>query len=628
MELTGIELSTRLRAGFMREDEGRDFYLKVHEEAAALINNLHSVLFAAFIAGFASALLSIILKFNNYDEIFHYPNVIVLPVALWLISLVFLILITAIFIVSISCGFRILQIEICILKNPIPCGEIENFISVNRSSRFKRFLTRIYYPGLYYSGYTHSYFNLIALMTMLLTSSLMLIQYNVVKSAYVPPYPSKYFRLYEYVSDHNMILVIMVALIFLCVCVIVVPRLIPNSKRLAADITHAELLIVSETLHHLHGTEVFIINFAKHALKVGKKVLLVGPRENKNEVLLKTCRHEGIPLVQLPSFRTWFLGQPDFSVANPSFLRRLISDEITRVFINGFPGPLSICALFLGGLRKKKIIFFYHVYLPKFTECIPLVGKLNLTKRFFNWLTRIFSNKCDLVIVPSASIYNEMVLWGVDRLKLKIISTGVDGYFRDPPEDIEIKRTKARYTSPMLLSVGRLSQEKNIELLLKSFSVLLEKHPSAVLVIVGDGPFRNKLKSITKDLNITGMVRFRGFLDWPRLKPLYWAADVFCMTSSGETQGLCIQEAKACKRPCVVLNKVGASDQIENDVDGLLVNEGADDQETANLYASAIVRVLSEKDFAQAIAKKARENALKRTSEESSLELIDAIEDL
>jgi glycosyltransferase involved in cell wall biosynthesis len=625
-ELAGTKMSIRLRAGSMRNKEKRDLYLKVHEEAAALINNLHAVLFAAFIAGFASAILSIILKFNDFDEIFKYPTVIVVPVALWLIFLVFIILITAIFIVSISSGFRMLQIEIAIQDDPLPCGEIENFISVNKSSRTKRFLTRVYYPGLYYSGYTHSYFNLIAIMTVMVAILLMLIQYKVITSAYAPPYPSSYFWLYEYVSDHNIRLVITSGLIFLLFCVIIIPRLIPNTKRLAATIKDAELLIISETLHHLHGTEIFIVGFARYAINAGHKILLVGPRENKNDVLLKTCRHDGIPLVQLPSFRTWFLGQPDFSIANPSFLRRLITAEVKVVFINGFPGPLSICALFLGRLRKKKIVFFYHVYLPIFTECIPLIGKWQLTKRVFNGLTRAFSNRCDLVIVPSASVCNEMVICGVDGSRIKIIPTGVDKYFSIPPADMEIRRIRIQYSSPILLNVGRLSQEKNVQLLLRSFAVLVEKYPSAILIIVGDGPVRNQLRLLAMNLNITRSVKFYGYLDWPRLKSLYWAADIFCMTSLGETQGLCIQEAKACNRPCVVLNSVGSRDQIENEVDGLLVDKGNTELETINLYASAIDRVLSEKDLAQIMAKRARVNALKRTSNESSQELIDAIE--
>jgi len=125
--------------------------------------------------------------------------------------------------------------------------------------------------------------------------------------------------------------------------------------------------------------------------------------------------------------------------------------------------------LLLGKAKKKRVIFYYHVYLPKFVESIPLFGKTKLLKGFFKFVTRKFSNMCDLVVVPSNAVCNEMEEWGVVKSKIRVVPTGLDPFFVDPPSKEVIAKMIGCYSHPLILYVGRLSQEKNIELLILIF---------------------------------------------------------------------------------------------------------------------------------------------------------------
>lgn len=603
-----------------------DFYLKIHEQAASSINNLQTALFTTFTIVIASAIIGILLGFKDISsalpQTLRYPGILIIIGALWGIALFLTTAATVIFIFSIVYGFRMVQIESAFLEKPIPYGEIENFIPNDEASFLQLLSSSVYFPGLISSGYSHKFFPPLFIFTLVLATIIAVAQYFLLSFTVSPTFDSAYYSIHLFLSFYNLPFTVLTWLLFLIICWVIVPIFIQNNREIARSIKDKEIVLISETLSYLHGTEVSVIGFAKNALQMEKDILVVGPIENGGRIIREKCEQTGVPLVQLPSIRTWFLGQPDFRLAIPFPLRFLISDKTKYIFINGFPGSLGLLGLLIGRIKRKKVIFYYHVYLPKFVECIPLFGRTRFVKGFFRYITRKFSNTCDLVVAPSKAIFQEMLEWGIKESKIRIVPTGIDHFFVDPPSQGEIMNIKKAYSSPLILYVGRLSQEKNLKLLIYSFERILRKYPSAKLIVVGRGPEERKLKKLVKKIKVKEFVEFKGFLDWHHLKPLYWAADVFCMPSLGETQGLSILEAKACQRPCVVLNKVGASEQIENGVDGFVVDEKENMEETAIAFASTIDKILSNEEFAMKIGKEARSRAIRKTIDVSTKELV------
>lgn len=616
----------------MQDKVNSDFHLKVHEQAASAISNLQTALFTTFTIVITSTIIGMLLGFKDLSsalaKILRYPEVLIVISTLWGIVLFLTAMTTLIFILCIVYSFRMVQIEKDFLRKPIPYGEIENFISNDEASFLQLLSSHVYFPGLIASDYSHKFFQALFILTLVFDTIIAATQYFLLNFTISPTHDSAYYSIHLFLSFHNLPIAVLTGLLFLIICWVIVPILTPNSRGIAHNIRDREIVTISETLSYLHGTEVTVMGFAKNALQMGKDILVVGPIENGGRIIREKCEQSGVPLVQLPSIRTWFLGQPDYRLANPFPLRFLISDKTRYIFINAFPGPLGLLGLLLGKVKRKKVIFYYHVYLPKFSECIPLFGRTRFVKEFFRYITRKFGNMCDIVVVPSKAVFKEMIEWGVKESKIRILPMGIDHFFIDPPSQGEIIKIKNAYPSPLILYVGRLSQEKNLKLLIYSFDKILERYSSAKLMVVGRGPEEGKLKKLVRELGLEKFVEFKGFLDWQNLKPLYWTADVFCMPSLGETQGISILEAKACRRPCVVLNKVGASEQIENGVDGFVVDEKENMGETAIAFASAIDKILSSKELAMQIGKEARSRAIQRTIDVSTKELIQLFDEI
>lgn len=254
-----------------------------------------------------------------------------------------------------------------------------------------------------------------------------------------------------------------------------------------------------------------------------------------------------------------------------------------------------------------------------------MFGRTRFVKGIVNRVTVRFCNACDVVVAPSQAVARELGHWGVKEPKIRIVPTGLDPYFLARPTPEELAEARTWYAGQVVLYVGRLSQEKCLGVLLRAFSKVLIQHPSATLVLAGSGPKERRLKRMVRRLGIRASVDFRGYLAWQHLKPLYWIADVFCMPSAGETQGLSIQEAKACETPCVVLNSLGAGESIENGVDGLLVDEQESTEGTADAFAAAITSLLRDKDSAHRMGLRAQERAMMRTIDTSTKELLDLL---
>jgi glycosyltransferase involved in cell wall biosynthesis len=136
--------------------------------------------------------------------------------------------------------------------------------------------------------------------------------------------------------------------------------------------------------------------------------------------------------------------------------------------------------------------------------------------------------------------------YGVDT-PIEVLPTGLpaDSYVRG-----DGSRFRQRYSlpadRPLLLYVGRVAYEKNIDFLLRMFVQLRAGRPDAMFVIAGEGPARESLMKLARSLGVEGEVRFIGYLDRAtELPDCYAAGDAFVFASRTETQGLVLLEAMA-----------------------------------------------------------------------------------
>lgn len=201
---------------------------------------------------------------------------------------------------------------------------------------------------------------------------------------------------------------------------------------------------------------------------------------------------------------------------------------------------------------------YLHHYLPAVPRC--------LARRAARRVSRAQCNAVDTVIVPSTAMAQTLREYGVSR-PIDIVPTGIpagtmsggDGHAFRIAHGIPARR-------PMLLYVGRVAHEKNIDFLLRAFVHVRAAVPSAVLVVCGDGPARAHLQRLSHKLGLGDAVRFVGYLDRSRALPdCYAAADLFVFASRTETQGLVLLEALAAGTPVVALAAMGTREVLRAD---------------------------------------------------------------
>jgi len=236
---------------------------------------------------------------------------------------------------------------------------------------------------------------------------------------------------------------------------------------------------------------------------------------------------------------------------------------------------------FLAQRRGTPLAFTYHTRWTEYSHYMP--WSQQLTKAQAVWISREFCNRCTSVIAPTRGMADMLRGYAVER-PIAVIPTGVDlDAFRGGSPDPEAIRAAAG--GPIVLYAGRLGREKNLDLLLDAFAVVANRVGDARLVVVGCGPYEDKLRARAAALPCAARISFTGPLDKPELGSYYRSADVFAFASVTETQGLVLAEAMAHGVPVAAVDCPVSREVVSGDA-GLLA---ADRPES---FAAAIEALL------------------------------------
>jgi glycosyltransferase involved in cell wall biosynthesis len=156
-----------------------------------------------------------------------------------------------------------------------------------------------------------------------------------------------------------------------------------------------------------------------------------------------------------------------------------------------------------------------------------------------------------------------------------------------------------------LVFVGRLIDDKRVDLLIEAMALLEGRVPDLRCLVIGDGPERTKLEALTERLGLADRIRFSGRLDDASMYGFMKAARVFVQPSTREGFGITVVEAQACGAVPVVVRSTmsAASDLVHDGVDGVLCDP------TSSSMAAAIAGLI---DHPRQLAKMrlaARKNA-------------------
>jgi glycosyltransferase involved in cell wall biosynthesis len=173
--------------------------------------------------------------------------------------------------------------------------------------------------------------------------------------------------------------------------------------------------------------------------------------------------------------------------------------------------------------------------------------------------------------------------------KAEVIATGLQAHSFAAADGAAFRvKYGIAQNRPMLLYVGRVAFEKNIDFLVRMTKLLSADTPDILLVITGEGPAEPSLHALVKTLGLESSVQFIGYLDRnTELNACYQAADIFVFASKSETQGLVLLEAMAQSTPVVAIAELGTASILVEGQGAMIATE--DEAEFAHKVHALLV---------------------------------------
>ncbi|GAB6036064.1 glycosyltransferase [Fundidesulfovibrio butyratiphilus] len=244
-------------------------------------------------------------------------------------------------------------------------------------------------------------------------------------------------------------------------------------------------------------------------------------------------------------------------------IRYIYEQGFTHLHVST-PGPIGLAALLAAKILGLPLHGTYHTQIPQYARQLTGdEGMEDLMWRYTVW----FYNQMDTVFAPSRDTLEELLAKGVRSEKVLVYPRGVDIQAFHPSKRngfLERYDTRGDRT---LLYVGRLSKEKNLDILADAYMLLRDTHPDVNLVLVGDGPYATALREKLAGSEAV----FTGYLEGEALAACYASCDLFLFPSLTDTFGNVILEAQASGLPVVAGNSGGPKENILDGRTGLVL---------------------------------------------------------
>lgn len=203
---------------------------------------------------------------------------------------------------------------------------------------------------------------------------------------------------------------------------------------------------------------------------------------------------------------------------------------------------------------------------------VPPASRYPLGRRVVRHLVRSANHLCDAVTVPSdASRQAYLDAYGCSPSKVVTVRGAVDlETFKRPVDASRVRKGLGLADDQIVAAVvGRLHTGKGIEHAVRATEILLKDEPAFRLLVVGGGPYEERLRGLTRECGVDAAVIFAGPRD--DVPAILAAVDVVVVPSESETAGLAALEGMAARRPVVATRVGGLPEAIDDGVTGLLV---------------------------------------------------------
>lgn len=276
-------------------------------------------------------------------------------------------------------------------------------------------------------------------------------------------------------------------------------------------------------------------------------------------------------------------------------------------------------------LAKQFDIPLVHTYHTMYEDYVHYITKGHFdrsSKKIVEYLTMFYCDKtAKQLIVPSKKTYRLFKeKYNIEK-DIRIVPTGIEvsRFFKEQFKEEEIdeirKELKLSKDDFVIMFVGRLAEEKNIEFLLEAQQEIIKKHKNAKLLIVGSGPDYEKFIEWTTSRGLEDNIIFTNAIPWEEIPKYYQLANVFVTASKSETQGLTIIEAMAASIPVVCYKDDAFLDIVVDNLNGKVF-------EKKEKYIKIIEELIGDSKQLEELSKQARFTAEKHSLEHYAIDIL------
>ena len=357
----------------------------------------------------------------------------------------------------------------------------------------------------------------------------------------------------------------------------------------------------TDTLDDVNGVSITIQKMTAATISLGHDLTVMVSRAAVDVPGIPLKNFEPIGEFELPEYELQKLSFPPLL----PIIDHLERKKFTEVIIST-PGPVGLGALCAAKILGLPTIGIYHTDFPQYVRILTEDGLMEtLTWNYMHW----FYAQMDIIYVNSEHYRRCLVERGFPEEKIHIFPRGLDTVFFHPQ-----KKNTSFWTNHGLepgetaaLYVGRISREKNLDLLAAAFRRLLAQGIKVRPLFVGNGPYLSTMRELLPE----GL--FVGALQGEILATAYASADFFVFPSTTDTFGNVVIEAQASGLPAIVSDVGGPKDLIHHEQDGLIV-KGLD----LDALTHAIKRLTLEQELREQWGLTARKHVAERNWENAA----------
>jgi glycosyltransferase involved in cell wall biosynthesis len=314
----------------------------------------------------------------------------------------------------------------------------------------------------------------------------------------------------------------------------------------------------TDTLEDVNGVATTIRKMTAAGAAAGKELIVVTSRSELQVDDIPIKNFQPIGEFELPEYELQKLSFPPIL----QILDYIQREKFTEIIIST-PGPIGLTGLLAGKMLNLQTSGIYHTDFPQYIRILTEDSFLESAAwHYMHW----FYGQLDTVFVNSEEYRQNWIARGFEPGKLRIFPRGLDTELFTPArrEPTFWEKFGASNGQVRLLYVGRISREKDLDVLANSYRRLRDEGLSVQLFVVGHGPYSEGLSELLPD------AVFTGYLTGIELATAYASADVFAFPSTTDTFGNVIIEAQASGVPVVVSDSGGPKELVEDKANGLI----------------------------------------------------------